>query len=169
VQKQLKKRPALRRQMRGAGYFYGSLALFPMLAPPPSFPDSFSIEYRPEQHLLLGRWLRPVLLEELQAHYEAMLAAALAHGACRHWLLDVRRRPYRDAVAAQWFGDVFGPRLPQALGQPVVIAYFAMVSQDVASEDPNLWSNIMQGSLQGSRYCYFNQESEALAWLAQQP
>ncbi|GAB3637109.1 hypothetical protein GCM10027422_26990 [Hymenobacter arcticus] len=140
-----------------------------MPAPLTYSPDSFSIEYRAEQHLLVGRWLRPVLLEELQSHYEAMLAAALAHENCRHWLLDVRRRPYRDAAAAQWFGDKFGPRLPQALGQPVVIAYFAMVSQEVAREDATLWSNMVQGSLQGSRYCYFNQESMALAWLGQQP
>jgi hypothetical protein len=140
-----------------------------MPAPLTYSAESFSIEYRAEQHLLIGRWLCPVLLEELQTHYEAMLEAALAHEGCRHWLLDVRRRPYRDEAAAQWFGDVFGPRLPQALGRPVVIAYFAMVNQDIASEDATLWANMVQGSLQGSQYCYFNQESEALAWLSQQP
>ena len=140
-----------------------------MSAPFTYSPDSFSIEYRPDQQLLIGRWLRPVLLEELQTHYEAMLQAALAHDSCRHWLLDVRRRPYRDAAAGQWFGEVFSPRLPQALGRPVVIAYFAMVSQEVAREDPTLWSNMVQGSQQGSHYCYFNQEREALVWLSQQP
>ncbi|MDJ0364760.1 hypothetical protein QMK33_06320 [Hymenobacter sp. H14-R3] len=140
-----------------------------MLTPTTYSPESFTIEHRPEQHLLIGRWLRPVPLQELQTHYEAMLEAALAHNSCWHWLLDVRRRPYRDAAAAQWFGEVYAPRLPQVLGQPVVIAYFAMVSQDVASEDDTLRNNMAQGSLQGSRYCYFNQEGEALAWLTQQP
>ncbi len=140
-----------------------------MLAPLTYSPDSFSIEYRAEQQLLIGRWLRPVLLEELQIHYEALLTAALAHGGCHRWLLDVRRRPYRDPAATRWFGEVFGPRLPQALGQPVALAYFAMVNQDVASQDPALRQNMQQGSLQNGHFRYFNQESEALAWLAQQP
>jgi hypothetical protein len=132
-------------------------------------PDSFSLTYLPDEQLLIARWLRPVLLAELQTHYAAVLAAALAHGSCRHWLLDVRRRQINDPEAVQWFGQEFSPRLPTLLGQPVVIAYFSMVNQDIASADPNLWENIRQGSLQGSQYCYFNQESDALAWLAQQP
>lgn len=132
-------------------------------------PDSFTIDYRPEQHLLIGRWLRPASFEELRSHYEALLAAALAHGNCRHWLLDVRRRPAVDPDAALWFRESYGPRLPVVLGQPVALAYFAMVNQEVASANPDLKENIRQGSLQNGHYCYFNQESEALAWLAQQP
>jgi hypothetical protein len=140
-----------------------------MQLPVARFPDSFTLTYLEDQHLLIGRWLRPVALAELQAHYEALLAAAVAHGGCRHWLLDVRRRTINDAAAVQWFGQEFGPRLPQALGQPVVVAYFAMVGQDVATSDPALWENIRQGSLAGAQYCYFDQESTAMAWLSQQP
>ncbi len=132
-------------------------------------PDSFTISYLPDQHLLIGRWLRPVALDALQIHYAALLEAALEHDNCRHWLLDVRRRPINDEVAVRWFGEDFSPKLPGLLGRPVVIAYFAMVTQDAASEDPNLEENIRQGALNGSHYCYFNQESEALDWLAQQP
>lgn len=132
-------------------------------------PDSFTLSYLPDQSLLLGRWLRPVALDALQTHYAALLEAAQAHGNCRHWLLDVRRRPISDPAAVQWFGEEFSPRLPGLLGQPVVIAYFAMVNQDAAREDPGLEANIRQGALNGSHYRYFNQESEALAWLAQQP
>ena len=132
-------------------------------------PESFTLHYVPEQHILVGRWLRPVELAELQVHYEALLEAALAHGCCHHWLLDVRRRRLTDAAAVQWFGEVFSPRLAVALGQPVSLAYFAMVTQTVASEDPGLWQNIQTGALHGGHYQYFNYESEALAWLAQRP
>jgi hypothetical protein len=132
-------------------------------------PDGFTLTYLPDQHLLIGRWLRPVTVPELQAHYEEVLQAAQAQGNCRHWLLDVRRRIINDPDAARWFGEDFGPRLPALLGQPVVVAYFARVGQDVATTDPALWENIRQGSLQGAKYCYFDQESAAMAWLAEQP
>jgi hypothetical protein len=131
--------------------------------------SAFTLTYLPDQHLLIGRWLRPVLLSELQVHYQELLAAALAHGHCRHWLLDVRRRRINDADAVHWFGEEFSPQLPQLLGQPVVVAYFAMVGQDVAATDPALQKNIRQGSLHGATYCYFDQESTAMSWLAQQP
>jgi hypothetical protein len=131
--------------------------------------SAFTLAYLPDQHILIGRWLRPVLLSELQAHYRELLEAALAHGHCRYWLLDVRRRRINDADAVRWFGEEFSPQLPQHLGQPVVVAYFAMVGQDVASTDPALWANIRQGSMQGAAYCYFDQERKAMEWLAQQP
>jgi hypothetical protein len=155
----------------GNWYFYEYLvfSLVFMTSSTTFSPDSFTLSYLPDQGLLIGRWLRPVALAALQAHYAALLEAAQAHGNCRHWLLDVRRRQINEPAAVQWFGEVFSPPLPALLGRPVVIAYFSMVNQDFASEDPNLWENIKQGALQGSQYRYFNQESEALAWLAQQP
>lgn len=140
-----------------------------MNLPVTRYPDGFTLAYLPDEHLLIGRWLRPVSLTELQAHYADLLQAALAHGHCRHWLLDVRRRPINDAAIKQWFGEEFGPRLPGVLGQPVVIAYFAMVGQEVAATDPVLGENIRQGSLHGAMYRYFDQEGAAMTWLAQQP
>lgn len=140
-----------------------------MHIPVTHYPDGFTLAYLPDQHLLIGRWLRPVTLTELQAHYGDLLQAAVAHGHCRHWLLDVRRRTINDPEAVHWFGEEFGPGLPAILGQPVVVAYFAMVGQDVATTDPDLWENIRQGSMQGANYCYFDQESEAMRWLAEQP
>ncbi|RZK22906.1 MAG: hypothetical protein EOO56_06925 [Hymenobacter sp.] len=140
-----------------------------MNIPVTPYPDAFTLSYLPDEHLLIGRWLRPVLLAELKAHYAATLEAAKAHGNCRHWLLDVRRRRINDADAVRWFGEEFSPRLPQQLGQPVVVAYFAMVGQGAIAGEPGLWENIRQGSLSGSQYCYFDQESTAMRWLAEQP
>lgn len=139
------------------------------MSPPATYAsDSFTIDYRPEQHLLIGRWLRPVALAEIKTHYVALLEVAVAHGHCRHWLLDVRRRHIADAAAIAWFAE-FSQQLPTALGQPVALAYFAMVDQSEATENAGLRENMRQGAVQGNRYCYFNQESEALTWLLQQP
>ena len=131
-------------------------------------PDSFTLDYRPEQHLLIGRWLRPVSLAEIKTHYAALLAAALAHGHCRHWLLDVRRRHIADAAALAWFAD-FSRQLPEALGQPVALAYFAMVDQSGADANTGLRDNMRQGAVQGNSDRYVNQDNEALAWLLQPP
>lgn len=140
-----------------------------MNLPVSRYPDSFTLTYLPDEHLLIGRWLRPVTLFELQAHYHELLQAALAHGHCRHWLLDVRRRAINDPAALHWFGEEFGPTLPAALGQPVVVAYFARVGQEVATTDPILGENIRQGTFHGAKYHYFDQEGAAMSWLAQQP
>lgn len=130
--------------------------------------DGFTFDYRPEQQLLIGRWLRPVTLAEIKAHYQTLLDAAVAHNHCRHWLLDVRRRDIHHAAAIAWFAD-FGRRLPGVLGGPVALAYFAMVDQSGAAKDAGLDANIRQGASQGSYYRYFNHEQEALTWLLAQP
>ncbi|GAA4494444.1 hypothetical protein GCM10023172_04560 [Hymenobacter ginsengisoli] len=139
-----------------------------MSAPATSPPDSFTLDYRPEQRLLIGRWLRPVSLDEIKTHYAALLDAAVAHGNCRHWLLDVRRRDIYNAAAIAWFAD-FGHHLPEVLGGPVALAYFAMVDQAGAAANTGLDANIRQGAEQGSYYRYFNHEQEALTWLLAQP
>ncbi|MVN78224.1 hypothetical protein GO988_17990 [Hymenobacter sp. HMF4947] len=139
-----------------------------MLLPATVPADAFSLEYRPEQHLLIGRWLRPVTLAEAQAIYEALLAAALAHDNCRHWLLDIRRRAVGDAALIHWFGEAFTPRLAAAFASPVYIAYFAMITHDEAAANPSLDDNIQQGTILGTHYHYFNQEGDCLAWLAHQ-
>lgn len=131
--------------------------------------DAYSLEYRPDQHLLIGRWLRPVSLAESQAIYDATLQAALAHDNCRHWLLDIRRRPVSDDALMAWFGEQYAPRLAAAFERPVYLAYFAMISHDEAATNPTLERNIQRGSIQGTHYHYGNDEGECLAWLTQHP
>lgn len=131
-------------------------------------PESFILDYRADQRLLIGRWLRPASLTELQAHYEAVLASAQAHG-CRHWLLDFRRRPSGDAAAVHWFGSVFTPQVVAAFDKPVYCAYFAMLSHDQATTHAGVDANIRQGIPLGMHYHFFNHEGNCLAWLARQP
>lgn len=139
-----------------------------MLPPDPTNED-FTLEYRSDQRLLIGRWLRPMSLPELQATYESLLTAARANDNCRHWLLDVRRRGMGDEIAREWFGREFSPRLLLTLNGPAFVAYFGTITHEVATTMAVLGTNIEQGAQTGAHYRYFNREDEALAWLNKQP
>ena len=84
--------------------------------------DFLEISYRPDLNLLLGRWLRPIELEEMQHGYQLLLDAAVA-GDCRQWLLDVRRRQNTHQVGAQWMLSNFLPQLAARLGGRTRLAY----------------------------------------------
>ena len=139
-----------------------------MPAARPFLPESFTLEYRADQCLLIGRWLRPATLAEIITHYEARLSSALAHN-CRHWLLDVRRRSVGNTPAAEWFGQEFTPRLAAAFARPVYLAYFAMIAHNQATANPSLNANIQQGTILETHYPYFNREGDCLTWLALRP
>ncbi|RZK62079.1 MAG: hypothetical protein EOO59_03485 [Hymenobacter sp.] len=88
------------------------------------FPsNAFSLEYRADLGLVIGRWLMDLPPPALQGTYEAMLAAAQAHNNCRFWLLDLRRRPVAGPDLNEWFRDQFSPRLAAVLGGPLFTAY----------------------------------------------
>ncbi|WP_210516947.1 hypothetical protein [Hymenobacter terricola] len=84
--------------------------------------DFLEISYRADLDLLLGRWLRPIELAEMQQGYELLLDAAVA-GGCRRWLLDVRRRQNTHQVGAQWMVDTLLPQLTTRLGGRTRLAY----------------------------------------------
>lgn len=131
-------------------------------------PHDFTLEYRPDTGILIGRWLQQLDLPAIKASYEALLAAAQAHGNCRCWLLDVRRRAAGDPQGTTWFGEYFIPRLLPALGGPVLFAYFAMIDHSTATSIQGVLQNVEQGQREQHQFRYFNQEGEALAWLANQ-
>jgi hypothetical protein len=84
--------------------------------------DFLEISYRADLDLFLGRWLRPIALEEMQQGYERMLNAAVA-GGYRRWLLDVRRRQNTHQVGAQWMINTLLPQLGPRLGGRTRLAY----------------------------------------------
>jgi len=59
--------------------------------------DFLKISCRADLNLLVGRWLRPIELEELQHGYQLLLDAAEA-GKCQRWLLDV----HGDKIPTKW-------------------------------------------------------------------
>ncbi|MFD1469349.1 hypothetical protein ACFQ48_14050 [Hymenobacter caeli] len=100
----------------------------PAARPQPAADDFLHLAYRPDLHLLVGRWRRPVSGAELRRGYRALLAAAEA-AACPRWLVDVRGRGPLDADAARWLLGEFLPRLPACLPGPVCLGYLVSPRQ----------------------------------------
>ncbi|MBD2715166.1 hypothetical protein KBK19_08980 [Microvirga sp. STR05] len=125
------------------------------------------IIYRPEQHVLLGRWLRGVMPFELQQGYAALLEAATEYN-CRFWLLDIRRRAGVDSSDVFWIMEEFFPKLQPRLGRTTYLA-FLMSPHHLAgvlanATIPSLtYFDTLPYQLQR-----FTDESASLEWLQQQ-
>ena len=130
------------------------------------FPSTaFSLEYRPDLGLIIGRWLKDLPPPELQGTYEAMLAAAQAHGNCRFWLLDLRRRPVAGPDLNAWFRDQFSPRIAAALNGPLFTAYLAGPHQRPAAESNAMELYFRREAAVDAFPQLFENEAEAMAWL----
>ncbi|KUG05867.1 hypothetical protein [Solirubrum puertoriconensis] len=123
------------------------------------------LAYRPDLHIVVGRWLRQINLEELKQGYLDMLELAAAHQ-CPYWLLDARRRVDTDKDATGWMLSYFAPQLPLRLGgQRSYLAYLVAPThlRDVAS-DANFppVSYFQDKPYMSSR---FTDEAQAVEWL----
>ena len=92
---------------------------------PQPYDSLLSVSYRPEEHVLVARWLLPMQDEAAyQASYATVLDLAARHQ-CPFWLLDVRRALPSPARHGQWLLSEFCPRLTPVLRThtPVHSAY----------------------------------------------
>jgi len=126
---------------------------------------AFSLEYRSDLGLVIGRWLTDLPPPELQGTYEAMLAAAKAHHNCRFWLLDLRRRPVAGPDLNAWFRDQFSPRIAAELGGPLFTAYLAGPHQRPATESDAMELYFRREAAVDAFPQLFESEAEAMAWL----
>ena len=137
--------------------------------PVPTFSnDAFSLEYRPDLGILIGRWLQALPPPELQGTYEAMLAAAKSHENCRFWLLDLRRRPLAGPDLNEWFRDQFSPQIASALGGPLFTAYLAAPHQRAAAESAEMELYLRHAATLDSYPLFYDDEAEAVNWLTDQ-
>ena len=126
--------------------------------------DYLEISYRPDLDLLLGRWLRPIELAEMQHGYELLLEAAVASH-CRRWLLDVRRRQNTHQVGAAWMVSTLLPQLAARLGGRARLAYLLVPAflRDAAADAAFPPPAYFEGKpFIGER---FIEERAAIAWL----
>ena len=129
------------------------------------FPsNAFSLDYRPDLGLLIGRWLKDLPPPELQGTYEAMLAAAQANGNCRFWLLDLRR-PVAGSNLNEWFREQFSPRIAAALNGPLFTAYLAGPHQRPAAESSEMELYFRREAAVNAFPQLFENEAEAVEWL----
>ncbi|UOQ75978.1 hypothetical protein MUN84_15305 [Hymenobacter sp. 5516J-16] len=134
-----------------------------MITPLPS-PDFLELHYRDDLLILLGRWTRPITLEESRRGYTRMLEAARQHHA-RFWLLDIRRRPRVDSANVEWLVGSYYPELPLALGGTVYLAYLLApdLKRELAASGLVPADEAYEG--QSFQMGKFTAEQEATAWL----
>ncbi|UOQ98883.1 hypothetical protein MUN81_05185 [Hymenobacter sp. 5317J-9] len=134
-----------------------------------SFPtDAFSLEYRSDLGVLIGRWLQALPPPEVQGTYQAMLTAAKEHGNCRFWLLDLRRRPLDGPTLTEWFRDQFSPQVAAALGGPLFTAYLSGPHQRQAAESTEMEAHLRQAATIDSYPLFYDNEADAMEWLRDQ-
>ncbi|MGI4744310.1 MAG: hypothetical protein ACRYG7_54870 [Janthinobacterium lividum] len=126
-------------------------------APSWSESDFLTLRYRPDLHLLVGRWQRPVSGTELRQGYRALLRAAQETN-CPYWQLDLRGRNAPDGPTQQWLTTEFLPRLPEQLGSGVCLGYLLSPMMLAALPSP------AEGA---SRVAFFTEEGPLTAWLTQ--
>ncbi|MGI4737263.1 MAG: hypothetical protein ACRYG7_19020 [Janthinobacterium lividum] len=126
---------------------------------------AFSLAYRPDLGLIIGRWRADLPPPERQGTYEAMLAAAQAHGNCRFWLLDLCRRPVAGPDLNAWFRDPFSPRLAAALNGPLFTANLAGPHQRPAVESDAMALCFRREAAVDAFPQLFESEADAMAWL----
>ena len=131
-----------------------------------TFPsNAFSLEYRADLGLIIGRWLLDLPPPALQGTYEAMLAAAQAYGNCWFWLLDLRRRPVAGPDLNEWFREQFSPRIAAALNGPLFTAYLAGPHQRPATESDEMELYFRREAAVNAFPQLFENEAEAVEWL----
>jgi len=138
---------------------------------PAAAPDFLALTYRPDLHLLVGRWRRPVSGAEFRAGYRATLALALAVG-CPYWQLDLRGRNAPEAEAQQWLTDKFLPGLAAELAAPVYLGYLLspQLLRQLApgpSGGPSGAALPPTAPAAGPRVAFFAEEGPLTAWLTQ--
>jgi len=117
--------------------------------------------HRPDLPALIARWHHEVTPAELQAGYEALLAAADAAG-CARWLLDLRRREdLTEPTVNAWFGEIFAPALRGRYAEAVRLAF--LVSPLRAGQPV---SAIVSAATTDCKIATFTDEAAAHAWLA---
>jgi hypothetical protein len=135
----------------------------------PVFPtDAFSLEYRSDLGILIGRWLQALPPPEVQGTYQAMLAAAKEHNNCRFWLLDLRRRPLDGPDLNEWFRDQFSPQVAATLGGPLFSAYLSGPHQRQAAESAEMSEYLRRSASIDSYPLFYDNEADAVTWLREQ-
>ena len=117
--------------------------------------------HRPDLPAIIARWQRPVTPAELQAGYQALLAAADAAG-CGRWLLDLRRREdLTEPSVNAWFSTQFAPALRGRYAEAVRLAF--LVSPLRAQQSVMA---VVSATTTDCEIATFTDEAAAHTWLA---
>ena len=135
-------------------------------APLPMSDLGLVINNRPDLPALVARWQREVTPDELQAGYQAILAAA-DDWHCSRWLLDLRRRnDVGNPAVTAWVTGTFLPQLNGRYSHPVRIAFLVSPSRATSLAPPPAPSFDPAADHQSAT---FIEEAAAYQWLNEGP
>ena len=127
----------------------------------PSFPSL----YRPDVHVLVGRWMTEIVLaEEVKQNYVQLFQAATA-ASCRFWLLDARRRFRTTIEVTQWVNQHVPRQALEKMGNEIRIAFLLAPHQLLASTDSPPFPALFHPTKGHAMSAQFTDEGEAIAWL----
>ena len=133
---------------------------------------SYTLQYRPDLHILFMRWLRPTILVELQESYEAALVLARQHQ-CADWLLDARRTGPIETEETIWLADSFFPVAAASFApRPLRLAVFSSPLRIEQLRTDTVIAPAVLHALGADRPYQANvfaDEATAVAWLATGP
>ncbi len=130
---------------------------------------AYTLDYRPDLHIVFLRWLREATLADVQAAYAAALALAERHG-CAHWLLDARRLGPIAIDETNWLANEFFPHAAARLA-PQLLRLGALTSPariEQVRHDAAVAPHVARALAPGQPYQarVFDNEGAAAAWLA---
>ena len=137
-----------------------------MLADVPS--PLLHLTYRPDLHVLVGRWSHQPDPHELPPVYKEVQALAVEHN-CRFWLQDIRRRTFNDPATTRWLLQDFFPAMARRLGGRLYVAYLVgpALHEAIVSQPGFVSAEYYDG--QPFVVSFFGDEGAAMQWLQARP
>ena len=130
------------------------------------FQSFLDISYRSQEHVLVVRWLRPVLShEEFRSSYYALLDAAIQSD-CRFWILDIRRRQSNCDEQTQWILNDFCSEAVAAFRTPgQIYATYLVAPDQLAYYAEIVFPTVPETTDKCFQVAAFDNEGFANAWL----
>ena len=124
--------------------------------------------YRPDLHILVGRWGYQPHPHELPAVYQQVQELAVEHG-CRFWLQDIRRRTLNDPDTTRWLFQHFFPGMARRLGGRLYVAYLVgpTLHEVIVNQPGYVSAEYYDG--QSFVVSFFGDEGAAMKWLQARP
>ncbi|WP_155832778.1 hypothetical protein [Hymenobacter swuensis] len=130
-----------------------------------STPD-FPIVYRPDLHILVGRWMVEITrAEQVKENYMQLFRAAAEVDNCRFWLLDARRRFRTVMEITAWVNSQVPGMALEKLHGEIRIAFLLAPGQLRASTDSPPFPSLFHPVTGHPMSAQFTDEGQAIVWL----
>ena len=126
------------------------------------------LTYRPDLHILVGRWSYQPDPHELPPAYQQVQELAMKHQ-CRCWLQDIRRRSLNDPATTSWLLKDFFPEMARRLGGRLYVAYLVGPALREAIMSRPDYIPAEATDEHPFAVSFFGDEGEAMQWLQARP